>query len=196
MDKVYITAEQLLEDSFKLALLIYESGYRPDYIVGVWRGGAPVGIAVQEFFDYLGVECDHIAIRTSSYNRSNERSKHVNVHGLNYIISRVESEQSLLIVDDVHDSGMSVQAIIEQLSAACTKNTPDIKVATPYYKPRQRISQRTPDFYIHETDSWLVFPHELHGLTPEEISERKPGIDAIRATLLAHSSEGKIARDE
>ena len=64
MDKYYIGATELLEDSFKLAWEVYESGYRPNYIVGVWRGGAPIGIAVQELFDVLGVESDHIAIRT------------------------------------------------------------------------------------------------------------------------------------
>jgi len=39
MNKVFISAQQLLEDSFKLAVQVYESGFRPDYIVGVWRGG-------------------------------------------------------------------------------------------------------------------------------------------------------------
>ena len=51
MEKIYITADQLLEDSFKLAINIFESGFRPDFIVGVGRGGAPVGIAVQECLD-------------------------------------------------------------------------------------------------------------------------------------------------
>ena len=49
MDKLFIQAEELLSDSFKLAWQVYESGYRPNYIIGVWRGGAPIGIAVQEF---------------------------------------------------------------------------------------------------------------------------------------------------
>jgi len=62
MKKHYIKAQQLLDDSFKLAWQVYESGYRPNYIVGVWRGGAPIGIAVQEFLDVLGVESDHIII--------------------------------------------------------------------------------------------------------------------------------------
>ena len=55
MDKLFIQADELLQDSFKLAWQVYESGYRPNYIVGVWRGGAPIGIAVQEFLDVLGV---------------------------------------------------------------------------------------------------------------------------------------------
>ena len=45
MDKLFIQADELLRDSFKLAWQVYESGYRPNYIIGVWRGGAPIGIA-------------------------------------------------------------------------------------------------------------------------------------------------------
>ena len=66
-DKVFISAQQLLEDSFRLAAQVYDSGFRPQFIVGIWRGGAPIGIAVQEFFDYKKVDADHIAVRTSSY---------------------------------------------------------------------------------------------------------------------------------
>ncbi|MBN7795704.1 phosphoribosyltransferase [Parahaliea mediterranea] len=187
MHKHYISAQQLLEDSFTLAWQIYESGYRPNYIVGVWRGGAPVGIAVQELLDVLGVESDHIAIRTSSYTGIGERSRHVQVHGLNYLIKRLESEDSLLIVDDVHDSGFSIDQTIRDLKAACKKNTPHIRIATPYYKPGKNKTGRVPDYYVHETDEWLIFPHELDGLKLEEIREHKPElaglVDRIEAAL-------------
>lgn len=179
MKKTYISAQQLLEDSFNLAIQIYESGFRPDYIVGVWRGGAPVGIAVQEMFDVLGVHCDHIAIRTSSYTGIGERSKQVKVHGLTYLINRVESEQNLLIVDDVHDSGLSIQQTIVDLTERCKKNTPTIKVATPYYKPKNNKTNRVPDYFLYESDEWLVFPHELEGLSKEELLESRPELDSM-----------------
>jgi hypoxanthine phosphoribosyltransferase len=174
MQKRYIAAQQLLEDSFNLAWNIYQSGYRPNYIVGVWRGGAPIGIAVQEFLDVLAVKSDHIAIRTSSYTGIGERSKKVKVHGLSYIIRQLESEDSLLIVDDVHDTGLSIEQIIDDLKGACKKNTPEIRVATPYYKANNNRTGAAPDYYLHETDEWLVFPHELHGLSAEEIRLHKP----------------------
>jgi len=179
MEKVYISAQQLLEDSTKMALQIYESGYRPNYIVGVWRGGAPVGISVQEVMDCLGVESDHIAIRTSSYTGIGERSRHVKVHGLTYLIKRLESEDSLLIVDDVHDSGLSIQQTVFDIKKACKKNTPEIRIATPYFKPANNQTENTPDYYVHETNDWLVFPHELEGLTREEIIKNKPEFKAI-----------------
>ena len=101
MKKTFIQADQLLEDSFKLAWNVYESGFRPNYIVGVWRGGAPIGIAVQEFLEVLGVSSDHIAIRTSHYSGIEQHNANVKVYGLNYVIRQLESEDSLLIVDDV-----------------------------------------------------------------------------------------------
>ena len=176
MEKHFIRAEDLIQDSFNLALQVYEDGYRPNYIIGVWRGGAPIGIAVQELFSVLGVTSDHIAIRTSHYKAINQRDSEVQVYGLNYIIKQVESEDSLLIVDDVHDTGISIEKIISDLEFACKKNTPEIRVATPYVKPTKNKTNRKPDYYLYETDKWLVFPHELEGLSSEEIHNNKPEV--------------------
>ena len=175
MDKHFISAESLLRDSFVLARQIFDSGFRPDFIVGVWRGGAPVGIAVQEFLEFQGIPSDHIAIRTSSYTGINQQDKKVRVHGLQYVIDHADSEHRLLIVDDVFDSGRSIRAILEELSIKCRRNLPEtIRIACPWYKPTKNVTSLTPDYYVHETDQWLVFPHELNGLTLEEIQAGKP----------------------
>ena len=179
MEKHFIRSENLIQDSFKLAWRVYEDGYRPNYIIGVWRGGTPIGIAVQEFFSVLGVPSDHIAIRTSHYQGIDERGSDVEVYGLNYIIKQVESEDSLLIVDDVHDTGISIEKIVTDLKAACKKNTPEIRVATPYFKPSKNRTNRKPDYYLHETDKWLVFPHELEGLSLSEIKANKPEVSDL-----------------
>ena len=182
MEKVFISAEELLIDSFKLAEQIYQSGFKPQFIVGVWRGGAPVGIAVQEYLDHVGIETDHIAIRTSSYYSIGQQDKEVRVHGLNYIIDNVNADDHLLIVDDVFDSGRSIIAILNELQDKTRRNLPEtIKIACPWYKPTRNVTEITPDFFIHETDGWLVFPHELSGLTPEEIAQAKPEVAAILA---------------
>ena len=179
MEKHYIRSEDLIQDSFRLAWQVYEDGYRPNYIIGVWRGGAPIGIAVQEFFSVLGVPSDHIAIRTSHYKGIDDRNTEVQVYGLNYIIKQVESDDSLLIVDDVHDTGISIEKIVSDLQSACKKNTPEIRVATPYFKPSKNKTSRTPDYYLHETDRWLVFLHELDGLSIEEIRANKPEVSDL-----------------
>ena len=179
MEKLYIRSEDLLKDSFQLAWNVYESGFKPNYIVGVWRGGAPIGIAVQEFLSVLGVKSDHVAIRTSYYTGIDAKKDSVQVYGLNYVIRKLESEDRLLIVDDVHDTGNSISQIITDLKKACKKNTPVIKIATPYYKPNKNASEYKPDYYLHETEQWLVFPHELEGLSLEEIQKNKPELQDL-----------------
>ncbi len=180
-EKTYVSAQQLLEDSFELGARILESGFKPDFIVGVWRGGTPVGIAVQELLDYFGVKTDHIAIRTSSYTGIGERGPKVRVHGLNYIIKSIDEEDSLLVVDDVFDTGYSIAAIIQHLRTQCRRNMPhEVRVATPYFKPGNNKTTRVPDYFVHETDSWLVFPHELRGLSKDEICAGKLGTAPLR----------------
>lgn len=175
VEKMYIGAQELLEDSFQLAMKIFRDGFRPDFIVGIWRGGTPVGIAVQELLDYYDIKTDHIAIRTSAYEGINRMSRQIRVHGLQYIIDNVDSENSLLIVDDVYDTGLSIDAVLETLKDKARRNTPrDIRIAVVYYKPGNNKTDRAPDYYIHETDKWLIFPHELTGLTREEIFKNKP----------------------
>jgi hypoxanthine phosphoribosyltransferase len=179
-DKRYIKAQALLDDSFRLGLKVLRSGFRPDYIVGIWRGGTPVGIAVQELFEHFGVRSDHIAIRTSAYEGIEQQSKTIRVHGLAYIVEKAEASDNLLIVDDVFDTGLSIKAVIDSLTRLARRNTPnDIRVATVYFKPANNRTERRPDYYIHETDHWLVFPHELKGLSPDEIARHKPEIARI-----------------
>ncbi len=180
VDKVYLSAQGLLEDSFRLGLEIFKSGFRPDFIVAVWRGGTPVGIAVQEILDNLGVTTDHIAIRTSSYTGIGKRGRKVRVHGLDYIIRNVDAHHALLIVDDVFDTGLSIKAVIETLRTKARLNTPsDIRIATPWFKPANNKTDLLPDYYLHQSDDWLVFPHELNGLEREEVLANKPGMRAI-----------------
>ena len=179
MDKLFINSDDLLKDSFQLAWNVYESDFKPNYIVGVWRGGAPIGIAVQEFLSYLGIKSDHVAIRTSYYSGIDETKDSVQVYGLNYVIRQLQSEDRLLIVDDVHDTGHSIQQIINDLKAACKKNTPEIRIATPYFKPTKNLTDNKPDYFLYETDKWLVFPHELDGLTLDEIKKHKPELNDL-----------------
>jgi hypothetical protein len=175
MEKVFISADSLLRDSMELARLIVRSGLRPTFLVAMWRGGAPIGIAVQEVLEYYAIEVDHIAIRTSSYVGIDQQNKTVRVHAVDYLVSRLSAEDQLILVDDVFDSGRSLEAVIAELKRRCRRNLPNvIRTATVYYKPSRNRSALVPDYYVHATDSWLVFPHEIVGLTREEILEHKP----------------------
>jgi hypoxanthine phosphoribosyltransferase len=173
-EKYFITAQELLEDSYLLGARIIESDFRPDFIVGIWRGGSPVGIAVQEMLEYFDISTDHISVRTSLYTGISSTSKNVRVHGLDYLVKNLNAENALLIIDDVFDSGRSIQAVVEQLTERTRRNTPSqIRVAAPWYKPANNETDREPDYFLHTTDKWLVFPHEVQGLSMEEIRAGK-----------------------
>ncbi|MDH3716098.1 MAG: phosphoribosyltransferase, partial [Gammaproteobacteria bacterium] len=141
-DKLFIQEEELLLDAFRLGMLVYRSSFRPSFIVGLWRGGSSIGIFVQECLQYLGVETDHISIRTSYRgmqryaNMVENPQSEIRVHGTQYLLEHLNAEDGLLIVDDVYSSGLSVKAVIERLSQRTKRNMPhDVRVAVPWYKP-------------------------------------------------------------
>lgn len=179
MDKIVLSAQDLLEDSIELGIKILESGFEPTMIIAIWRGGTPVGMAVQEVLTYCGIASDHIAIRTSSYVGVDERGA-VAVHGLNYIIKKICHDDRVLIVDDVFDTGNTIAAVIDELGNRARGNTPeDIRIAVPWFKPSRNETDLVPDYFLRETAEWLVFPHELDALTPEELREHRPDIAKI-----------------
>ena len=189
MSKVVLSAQDLLEDSFRLGLDILESGFKPTMIIAIWRGGTPVGMAVQEILAYCGVEADHIAIRTSSYVGVDQRGA-VAVHGLNYIIKKICHDDRVLIVDDVFDTGNTIVAVIEELTKRARGNTPeDMRVAVPWFKPSRNETDIVPDYFLRETAEWLVFPHELDALTPEELRQHRSEIADIIDGAKAHAAK-------
>src|SRR3546814_18526377 len=69
----------------------------------------------------------------------------------------------------------SIRAFIAELKARCRHNMPrDIRIATVWFKPGRNVTDLRPDFFVHETDRWLIFPHEIAGFTPEEIRRPQP----------------------
>jgi len=184
MTKNFVAADDFLKDSFRLAAAISEAGFEPDFLVGLWRGGSAVGIAVQEGLDFLGVKTDHIAIRTSyrgapSYDEMVSKAESIRVHGLQYLLENLCSHHSMLIVDDVYSTGSSVQAVIDQLARKTRRNLPqDIRIATVWYRPSEK-TLRVPDYFVHETNDWLVLPYELSGLSVDELREHRPELGSI-----------------
>ena len=179
-EKLFLDAQQLLEDSFRLGANIIQDGFRPTIMIAIWRGGVPMGIAIQELFAWYGIETDHTAIRTSSYTGIDGHSSEIRIHGLSYLVNNCTRDDRLLIVDDVFDTGLSIQAVIGQLREKARLNTPrEIRVAVPYFKPGRNLTERVPDYFLHETDQWLKYPHSLEGLTREEIERNRPELYAI-----------------
>jgi hypoxanthine phosphoribosyltransferase len=188
MNERFISADDLLRDSFQLAANIHEASYEPDFLVGLWRGGSAVGIAVQEGLEHFGVKTDHIAIRTSytgarNYSQMVSKADAIRVHGMQYLLENLCAHHSLLIVDDVYSTGSSIKAVINQLRTRTRRNLPhDIRIATVWYRPSEKTIQK-PDYFVHETSDWLVLPYELSGFSLDELRNNKPEIAPLLERL-------------
>ncbi len=182
MQKRFIDEQELLEDSYRLATRIHASGFHPNFIVGIWRGGSTVGMYVQECLQYLGVETDHIAIRTSyrgrdDYFRQLQRGNPVRAHGLQYLFENLNADDRLLIVDDVYSTGRHVDAVLERLRYTLKRNMPEaMRIAAPYFREAADEPVAGPDFFLQQCEEWLVLPYELTGLTRDEMRAHKPWI--------------------
>ncbi|MEH6542739.1 MAG: phosphoribosyltransferase family protein [Porticoccaceae bacterium] len=184
--KHFISANELLNDAFQLAALVEQSAYIPDLVLGIWRGGGPIAVAVHEFFHFKGHQVDHLPLRISSYTGIEEQAEDIELHGLEHLLGRLLNSpakiQRVLIVDDVFDTGRSLAALLatllselksQQQALHPDQSLPEVRIACPWYKPKNNQTSLVPDYYLHETDDWLVFPHELMGLTEDEIKAGK-----------------------
>jgi len=172
--KLYVSANSLLRDSYKLARMVMDSKFNPDIIVFVCRGGSPVGIALHEFLNYHGIKSDPIPIRTMAYKDISDINKRIQVDNLGYLKDNVSSSTKMLLVDDVWDTGRTMEALKKKLKELLKDNLPkDLRIGTVYFKTGKNETDDTPDYHIHETDSWIVFPHELYKIKLDEIREGK-----------------------
>ena len=179
-NKRFISEQQLLEDAYKLGIHLFNSGFRPTFIVGLWRGGSTVGIAVQEYLQYLGVKTDHIAICISyrglpGYQQMVDNAQQENrVYGSQFLLESLNQEDALPIVDDVFISGLTTSTVVRRLSSRLKNNKPQrIRIAMPWLNPNSNRTRNPPDFYLHEADDWLVMPYEIAGLSDSEINGNK-----------------------
>ena len=196
MSKIFLTEQDHLLDGFRLGRQIFESGFRPTFIVGIWRGGSVVGIVVQECLASLGVETDHIALRTSydgpeEYYQTIRDQSSIRVHGRQYLLETINAEDRLLIVDDVFSSGRHTRAVIDALRARLKRNMPeDVRVAATWLRttPDQAA---TPDYFVHSTDQWIVLPWEMKGLSIDEIVLHKPFLVPMldQCNLIQHNKK-------
>ncbi|HIP94366.1 MAG TPA: hypoxanthine phosphoribosyltransferase [Leucothrix sp.] len=181
MKKKYLDEEKLILDSFRLGVKIFESNFKPTFIVGLWRGGSSVGIYVQECLQTLGLETEHLSLRTSYrgqpyyHDMASAPVSNIRVHGTRFLLENLNADDSLLIVDDVFSTGKNIEAVIKRLQLRLKRNMPkQIKVATLWQRPSYKAVDFEPSYIMYKTEDWLVFPYEMTGLTLDEIQTHKP----------------------
>ena len=175
--KHYIGAAEYLRDSWRLAAAIRKSGWRPDFLVGLWRGGAPVAVAIHEFLKVTGWSLQHIPLKCASYTGIGEnRGEVVFTHG-DMVFGMFRRGDRILVVDDVFDTSKTAAAVKSRLDAIGA----EMRLACVYWKPDGNATCLKPDYFVRDVGmEWIVFPHEIDGLSPEEIAAK----DLVLAELL------------
>jgi len=132
-----------------LASTISSSGFRPDMIVGISRGGL---VPARILSDILGVR-ELFTIRVSFYTGVGKTATAPKI--VQPLVERLEGKR-VLLVDDVSDTGKSLIVAKEHLENMGAR---EVKVATLHFKPHSKFR---PDFFVSKTDAWLVYPWEKH----------------------------------
>lgn len=179
MPKRFVSPNELYRLSKELAMEIIKSQFKPDWLLALWRGGTPIGINVHEMLKFYGYQVDHIAIRTSSYKGVDDAEEHVRVHCLDYFLENAKKEDRVLIVDDVFDRGLTMGEVLRTIKRELPEDRcpPQInfKIATVFWKPEKNQTNPLimPDYYNEKIakDVWVVFAHELVGLSLDEIAQ-------------------------
>ena len=168
--KTYLNAHAHLRDMWRLARQIWDSQWRPDVLIALWRGGAEAGVAIHEFFKASGVPIRHMPVKCFSYTGIGTSDTEVKFEYAESVLEHLEPGTRVLVVDDVFDTGRTAAAVHERLAArGC-----EMKMATVYWKPEKNVTRYVPDYFVRKVDRWIVFPHEIEGLTREEVMDKDP----------------------
>ena len=139
-DQAYFQAYYLYEQ-------ISKDSFTPNIIVGIARGGWILARLLCDFFTLNELANIKIEFYTQIGER---RSNPILTQEVNADLSG----KKVLLVDDVADTGKSLQIALKHLQE---KNPQEIKTVTYHYKPHSLIK---PDYYCHETTKWIVYPWE------------------------------------
>ena len=176
--KMYLSADELLGDSWRLAAKVRSAGWRPDVVVALWRGGALPGVAVHEFLKATGWDVRHMPLKCGSYVAMGESAGAVQFSLLEETLASLVPGERALVVDDVFDSGRTIEAVAARMAEAGV----EMRSACVYWKAAHNATGMRPDYFVKELgDDWIVFPHEMEGLTSEELV----GKDPLLAELVA-----------
>ena len=142
------TWTQIHKMLIKQSKKILSDHFIPDIIIAITRGGL---IPARLLSDLLEVQ-NISTIGIKSY--SNIATK-MNQPSINQKLKIPISGKKILLVDDVADSGESLQLAKKYI---LKQNNLELKIATIYKKYKSKID---PDYYEKTIKNWIIFPWEI-----------------------------------
>lgn len=144
MDFTKLTWQGLEKDCIDLAKKIKET--KIDEIISISRGGM---VASRILSDLLDLPISHIAIE--SYADLQQIQEPV----VTQVSPREFKGETILLVDEVSDTGKTFERALSYLQ---TLPIAKVYTASPYIKPHTIF---TPNFYVKNLDTWIVFPYDI-----------------------------------
>jgi len=173
---------QIYELLLNLASTVRKSGFEPEIIVGVSRGGWPPARVISDL-----LENPNVASVAAEFYVGVAETKGKPV--ITQPVSVSVKGKRVLVVDDVADTGESlslVRSCLEEQGAT------EVKTATIYYKP---WSVMIPDYYEKETRSWIIFPWERKETVRKIVEKYKRqgnSIEEAKEKLVSSGLERKL----
>ena len=155
----FVTWNDVEEAIRRIADKIQASSFKPEVIVGVMRGGIIPGRLLA---DRLGIE-DIGVIEVKLYISAGQRGERPY---LRQPLTLSIKDKRVLLVDDVSDSGLTLQFSVQTLSLYMPA---EIKTATLYIKPWTKY---VPDYYAEQVNEWVIFPWETEEFEREYRTHR------------------------
>ena len=130
-----------------------------------------MAVAIHEFLKVTGWELQHIPLKCSSYTGIGENDGEVVFTHGDIVFGMFRAGDRVLVVDDVFDTGKTAAAVGRKLAEIGA----DMRIACTYWKPENNQTQLKPDYYTEDVGgTWIVFPHEIDGLTADEMRRKDP----------------------
>ena len=158
-EKLFISWDEYNSTVEKLAIQIDESGYKPDILIGIMRGGAPIIDVLSRVFK---LKCAYLAVE--SYSGKGIEDKQGELTFSREMSSTVQNiGGNLLLCDDLSDTGVTLNRSIEWLKgySPLKGKIQSVKTAILWKKEKSTFN---PDFCAVKLESnpWIVQPFEKY----------------------------------
>ena len=164
MKKLYLTDEDIKQQTRIVIKQLVRDNFIPDYVVGLTRGGLVPALYISHYFK-IPMHTLKVSLRDNPDTESNGWMAE-DAYGFS------EEPKNILIVDDINDSGATMNWIMEDWSSSCISSDPkwdqvwgsNVRFATLYdnlsSKCKVKMSYSAVEINKAEEDVWVAFPWE------------------------------------
>lgn len=181
MKKHYYTYNDVHDAALNIVIQMYKDNWRPDYVVGITRGGLPLALRISQLLD-CRMETLKVKLRDNKAGEECETNCWMSEDAFGYVEQEERSaeyqrsdvyiKKNILVIDDINDTGATFSWIKQDWQSSCLPNDPNWNTVwgqnVRFAVMTENLSSEFEgvNYYWHEVnkaeeDVWLVYPWEL-----------------------------------